>query len=111
MAYIEKSTEWILKRMIFNGFKTISKGLNLFYSIITLFLILSSIISLLLIDFLGLLTIQIYLIVQLSVLITFLINSLIFLKIKKSSIRILISIISIILVSFILIVFVVLNIV
>ncbi|MHA1311228.1 MAG: hypothetical protein ACTSWR_11970 [Candidatus Helarchaeota archaeon] len=91
MSYIEKSLSWIINRMILSGIKTLSKGINLFFTSIVLVMIVSSSLAGSLIPIIGIIPFQYIMAIQFSVMIGFLISSVIFLKIKSSILRILIS--------------------
>ncbi|TFF97921.1 MAG: hypothetical protein EU547_03030 [Promethearchaeota archaeon] len=92
MAYIEKSTSFIIKRTVLGGFRTLSKGINLFYSLITLILMILNTISFFLIPYIGLILFQTLLTVQISVMISFLIISIINYITKSTALRLITSI-------------------
>ncbi|MHA1229270.1 MAG: hypothetical protein ACTSPQ_01360 [Candidatus Helarchaeota archaeon] len=91
MAYIEKSTNWIFNRMIFGGIKTLTEGINLVYSIIALAIIVFNTIVCYFTPFIGPEILQISLSIQFSIIISFIISSLVNFKLKNNAARIIIS--------------------
>ncbi|MHA1269530.1 MAG: hypothetical protein ACTSPY_07050 [Candidatus Helarchaeota archaeon] len=91
MSYIEKSTNWILKRLVLNGLKTLSEGVNIFYSIITLILIISTSILGFLTNIIGLMPFQFILSLLFGTIISFLLSSIINIKVKSGIIRVILT--------------------
>ncbi|MBD3229432.1 MAG: hypothetical protein GF329_14705 [Candidatus Lokiarchaeota archaeon] len=93
MSYIEKSTDWFLKRMIFNGIKTlVEKRINLFYSIITLIILITNSTVAVFYSLIDAIVFQFFITIELSVIIAFVLSAVVNLKVISSVIRVILSI-------------------